>query len=336
MRFELIDMSLIDWGKTLDAFPDKTVFQTPAWLSFIAESQRAKPIIAALKRDNEILGYFNGFVVQKFGLRILCSPLRGWSTPYLGFNLLPGVPRRRAVEALSDFAFKTLGCIHFELVDSRLTLDDIAGLDLTHEMHPTLEIDLTQSEEVLFNNMSSACRRNIRKAEKSGVVIEEAQDAEFADEYSAQFEDVFGKQGMVPHFGADRVRTLIKHLHSTGMLLLLRARNPEGRCIATGVFPAMDRTMFLWGNASWRESQILRPNEMLYWYAMRYWKQRGIRIYNMVGTKDFKQKFGGYQTAVPMIRKSRYRVISHLRASAPQAAKAAMHLMWKLRALARH
>ena len=31
--------------------------------------------------------------------------------------------------------------------------------------------------------MESACRRCIRKAEKSRVIIEEAQDLEFADEY---------------------------------------------------------------------------------------------------------------------------------------------------------
>ena len=66
MRFELIDMSLIDWGKTLDAFPDKTVFQTPAWLSFIAETQKAQPILAALKECNDTLGYFTALTVKKF------------------------------------------------------------------------------------------------------------------------------------------------------------------------------------------------------------------------------------------------------------------------------
>jgi Acetyltransferase (GNAT) domain len=334
-RFERVSMDSIDWGKTLSTFPDRIVFQTPAWLSFLAETQKAEPVLAALKEGNDTLGYFTGLIVQQFGLKILGSPFQGWSSPYMGFNLLPSTPRRIAVEALSDFAFKELRCIHFEVVDSHITLEDIEGLGFTHEMRASMEIDLTQSEEALFSNMSSSCRRNIRQAEKRGVVIEEAKDAEFAEDYSAQLKDVYAKQGLVPHYGVDRVRALIKHLYPTGMLLLLRARDPEGRCIATGVFPAMNQTVFFWGGASWRQYQKLYPNHLLHWYAIRYWRKRGMGIYNMVGAHEFKRRFGGRQTAVPMISKSKYRLISHLRASAPQVGKTAQHFIWKLKTVAR-
>jgi hypothetical protein len=334
-KFERVSLNSIDWGKALSAFPDRIVFQTPAWLSFLAETQKAEPVLAALKEGNDTLGYFTGLIMRQFGLKILGSPFQGWSSPYMGFILSPSTPRRIAAEALSDFAFKELRCIHFEVVDSQITLEDIEGLGFTHEMRATIEIDLTQSEEALFSNMSSSCRRNIRQAEKYGVVIEEAKDAEFAEDYSAQLKDVYAKQGLVPHYGVNRVRALIKHLYPTGMLLLLRARDPEGRCIATGVFPAMNQTVFYWGGASWRQYQKLYPNHLLHWYAMRYWKKRGIRIYNMVGAHEFKRRFGGRQTAVPMVHKSKYRLISHLRASAPQVVKTAQHLTWELKTRAR-
>jgi predicted RNA methylase len=334
-RFERLSMDSIDWGKALSTFPDRIVFQTPAWLSFLAETQKAEPVLAALKEGNDTLGYFTGLIVQQFGLKILGSPFRGWSSAYMGFNLLPSISRRIAAEALSDFAFKELRCIHFEVVDSHLTLEDIEGLGLTHEMHATLEIDLTQSEEALLSNMSSSCRRNIRQAEKYRVVIEEAKDTEFAKDYSSQLKDVYAKQDLVPYYGVDRVRALIKHLYPSGMLLLLRARDPEGRCIATGVFPAMHQTVFYWGGASWRQYQNLYPNHLLHWHAMRYWKKRGMRTYNMVGTMEFKRRFGGRQTAVPMISKSKYRFISYVRSSAPQVAKTALHLTWKLKTVAR-
>jgi predicted RNA methylase len=334
-RFERLSMDSIDWGKALGTFPDRIVFQTPAWLSFLAETQKAEPVLAALKEGNDTLGYFTGLIVQQFGLKILGSPFQGWSSAYMGFNLLPSISRRIAAEALSDFAFKELRCIHFEVVDSHLTLEDIEDLGLTHQMHATLEIDLTQSEEALLSNMSSSCRRNIRQAEKYRVVIEEAKDAEFAEDYSSQLKDVYAKQDLVPYYGVDRVRALIKHLYPTGMLLLLRARDPEGRCIATGVFPAMHQTVFYWGGASWRQYQHLYPNHLLHWYAMRYWKERGMRTYNMVGTMEFKRRFGGRQTAVPMISKSKYRLISYVRSSAPHVAKTALHLTWKLKTLAR-
>lgn len=334
-RFERISMDPVEWEKTLRAFSDRVVFQSPAWLSFLAETQKAEPVLAVLKEGDHILGYFTGLITQRFGLRVLGSPLRGWSSPCMGFNLLPSTPRRIAAEALSDFAFKELGCIHLEVVDSYMTLADIDGLGFTHEMYATIENDLTQSEEAIFSKMSSSCRRNIRHAEKNGVVIEETQDAGLAEEYVEQLKDVFAKWGLVPHFGVDRVHALIRHLQPTGMLLMLRARDPEGRCIATGLYPALNQSAFYWGGASWRQHQKLYPNELLQWYAMRYWKKRGMRVYNFVGTMEFKQRFGGRQTAVPMISKSKYHLISRLRSSAPKVAKTALHLMWRLKTVAR-
>src|SRR5208337_1667035 len=211
--------------------------------------------------------------------------------------------------------------------------EDVGGLGFREEEHATLEIDLTQSEEALLSHMTKSCRWTIKKAEKNGVRIEAAVDAEFADEYFAQLKDVFAKQGMVPYFGVERVRALLRHLLPTGALLALRARDPLGRCIATGVYVADHETAFYWGGASWRRHQNLYPNELLQWHAIRYWKQHGIRCYNMVGTMDFKRKFGGAQTAVPMVSKARNWLVSQLSFRAPQFAKAALRLPAKLKLL---
>ena len=330
-RFERVEWNPVEWGKVLDNFPDRVVFQTPAWLSFLAETQQGQVVIAALKEGNATLGYFSGVIIRKFGCPILGSPFRGWSTPYLGFNLSPDVPRRVAAAALPEFAFKQLGCIHFEVTDSHTTEVDVAGLKAVPVAHQTIEVDLTRPEDVIFNTMTSTCRRNIRHAEKAGVVIEEASDEAFAEEYTNQYKDVLAKQGLVPHFGAGRIRSLIRHVHPTGMLLLLRARNPEGQCIATGIYPATHRIAFYNNGASLRQHQKLRPNELLHWHAMRYWKQRGMHSYNMEGTMDFKQKFGGHQTQTVMFYQSRYRGLTRLRASALPLGRAVLRLMWKLK-----
>ncbi len=74
------------------------------------------------------------------------------------------------------------------------------------EYYASYRTDLTKSEDELFNGMDSACRRCVRKAEKSGVVIEEAHDPAFANEYYEQLKDVFSKQGLVPTYDLERVR----------------------------------------------------------------------------------------------------------------------------------
>src|SRR5919197_146454 len=106
------------------------------------------------------------------------------------------------------------------------------------------------------------------------------------------------------------------------MLLLLRARDATGRCIATGIFPAMNEMMYFWGGASWRDAQPLRPNELVQWYAVNYWKKRGIRRYDMGGGGEYKKKYGGTEIAVPWFRKSKYDTISSLRNLGQKVVKA--------------
>ena len=81
------------------------------------------------------------------------------------------------------------------------------------------------------------------------MTIKESHDLGFADDYYAQLQEVFGRQGLAPPFKVERVRQLIHHLAPTGRLLFARVRDPAGRCIATGIFPAMNRTMYFWGRS---------------------------------------------------------------------------------------
>ena len=227
---EQLDPALVDWA-ALDSFPDRVVFQTRAWLDFIAAARGCDVVVAAVKDGTSTVGYFTGLVMHRYGLRILGSPLPGWSTGYLGFNLADGVPRRAALEALAPFAFRTLGCCHVEVRDRLLVPSDVDALGLAWRPARTHLVDLRPDEDVIFGRMSSACRRNIRKATKCGVTIEQATDPRFAEDYYDQLRDVFARQALVPTYGIDRVRTLVEHLGPTGNLLLLRARDPDGRCV---------------------------------------------------------------------------------------------------------
>jgi hypothetical protein len=312
LKLRKVEFDGVDW-KCLDSFEDRTAFQTREWLQFIAESRGAIPVVAELRDGAAVAGYFSGLTFSKFGLRVLGSSFPGWTTPYIGFNLRPGVPRKGALEALETFAWDELRCLHMEISDPNFTFEDGEGLGFKAEYYGSYRTDLAQTEEQIFNSMDSACRRCVRKAEKSGVKIEEAHDPGFADEYYEQLEEVFEKQNLVPTYSVDRVRLLMKHLEPTGRVLLLRARDREGKCIATGIFPGFNKTAEFWGNASLRAYQHLRPNEAIHWYAMRYWKQRGATIYDWGGEGTYKEKYGCVAHRVPWFTKSRYQVIGALR-----------------------
>ena len=312
MKCAPIDLRTADW-QALDSFGDRTIFQTREWLQFLSETQNGTPIVAELREAGKLLGYFSGLMVTKFGVRILGSSFPGWTTPYIGFNLLPDVPRAAALAAAEKMAWDDLKCLHMEVSDPYFEIEDGQEFGFTRRFFTSYRTDLRKSEDELFNGMDSACRRCIRKAEKSGVVIEESHDAGFADEYFEQLKEVFAKQDLVPTYDVNRVRALVKHLEPTGRLLLLRARDPEGKCIASGIFPGFNKIAEFWGNASLPSGQILRPNEAIHWYVMRYWKKRGIEVYDWGGEGTYKEKYGCQVHRVPWFTKSRYQFISKLR-----------------------
>ena len=182
-------------------------------------------MIATLKDGQSVAGYFAGLIVRKLGLKILGSPFVGWATERMGLRLLPGVPRREAIEALMRYAFHDLGCVHLEFSDLHTTPDDVAGLGFDVTVNNDHFVDLRPDEEEIYRNMNRSARRYCnREGPARGLVVEEAYDEEFAKDFCSQMTEVFARRGLVPTFGEKRVLLLMRHLLPTGNLLLLRAR----------------------------------------------------------------------------------------------------------------
>ncbi len=283
----------------------RNVFHTREWLEYVARTQRAEPVVAHVERDGELVGAFTGLIVRRFGVRILGSPFQGWMTGPMGFSLVPGVATRDAMEALLRFAFKPLRCLHVEVLDRHAGFEELQGLGGRLVPFSTYELGLTPDEETLFAGLSSACRRAVRKSERVGVRVEEAHGVEFADEFYPQLLDVFAKQGRRPPFGIERVREMIRCVEPSGNLLMLRAVSAEDERIATGIFPVHEDFAYFWSGASWRSHQILRPNEAIFWHAIRHFRERGVRMLDLGGGGDYKRKYGAPEKLIPYVRKSR-------------------------------
>jgi hypothetical protein len=311
ISFERISMDHLD-GENKAVLGQTNIFQTVPWINFVAETQKAEPVIAALKSEDRIVGYFTGLIIRKYGLRILGSPFRGWGAYFMGFNLMPDILPREALLGLAKFAFEELRCHYLEVVDPGLKTGDWEGLDFDVEFLHWQKIDLTKSEDDLWANMEHNGRNCIRKSIKNGVVIEEASAEKFAEEYFAQYEEVFAKQSLKPPYNLEQVRKLIKHLHPTGNLLLLRAKNKENLCIATGIFLSLNKTAIFWGAASLGKFQILRPNEPLAWFGIKKMKARGIRDLHFGGTgEQYKKKLGCSEIKLPRLMMAKYSILRH-------------------------
>ena len=299
------------WEK-ISEYQGANIFHTLPWINFLADFKGADPVIATVQSDGQVRGYFTGLITKKYGLKILGSPFRGWGTHFMGFNLKPDVSYHEVLQAFPKFAFDELKCHYFEITDSSLKRDEWKGLSYRVEQLQWLALDLTKDEEELFANMKDkSCRRAIRRAVKKGVVVEETTDPGFADEYYAQTQDVMAKQSLVPTYSLDFIRQMIAHLLPTGNLLLLRARNSEGDCIATKILLVFNKVAVGWGGASWRQYQGLNPNELVTWYAIKKLKSMGVEVLHLgEGSAQFKRKFGSYDAPIFRLMKPKYLVLN--------------------------
>lgn len=315
MEFHQLALHEVPWND-LEHSPDGNLFQTREWLEFLSVTQNATPVVAQIENGSSGGGFFVGLKLRKFGVPILASPMPGWTTPYMGFSMTNGISRYAALLALRDFAFNKLGCWQVELTDRAVTEEDAQRAGYVTSWEQTYFTDLTPPEPELFRRMHQSVRKNIRKAERCGVAVEEATDAHFAEDYYSQLEDVFARQGLVPTYSLGRVQELIKRLSPTGRLLLLRALEPGGRCIATDICFGRGDVAFIFGNASYRAYQHLRPNQLLHWRAFLYWKARGARVFDWMGGRDYKEKYAGVLSRSVACRASRFSLLEHLRTTA--------------------
>jgi len=141
MKCKIVDPRMVDW-KYLDGFKDRTIFQTREWLRFVSETQNAEPVLAELREGREIVGYFSGLTFTRLGVKVLGSSFPGWTTPYMGFNLLPGSSRGVALAALEQMAWNDLACLHLEVSDPYFSVEDGQALGFTCEFYTSYRTDL--------------------------------------------------------------------------------------------------------------------------------------------------------------------------------------------------
>jgi len=328
--FQNIDFDSAPW-KDIESCPDHTVFKTHAWMCFLRATQPVEPVVISLGHRGSTVGYFVGAILKKAGLKILGSPFPGWTTSFQGASFIDSEPpcnRAELYAKLIQFSFRKLGCIHFECLDLNVNKDSLCKAAIPYEMDRNYWVNLARTEQEIFDSFKSPCRRAIRKAKKNGIVVARPENTEqFVSDYYDQLVDVFAKQGTVPTYPRSRVEALVKHVHPTGNLLLLQSLDPDGKCIGTGIFPAFNKLMQYWGGASYRSHQILRPNEILIFEAMKYWRQRGIVTFELGGGGTYKEKYGPTFAARPRIIAPRWRILKHMK----QAAKYLFTLKRRIR-----
>ncbi len=146
----------------------------------------------------------------------------------------------------------------------------------------TFQLDLTQSDERINENLSSKTRYNIRLAQKKGVQIFENTTAEGMEQYIKILEETTARQGFYAH-SPGYFRTLWKSLGESGNLRIFNAVYNETVVACWVMFIFNGVLYYPYGASSNLYREVMASN-LLMWEMIQFGKAQGCHTFDMWGS----------------------------------------------------
>lgn len=152
----------------------------------------------------------------------------------------------------------------------------------------------------------AGCRRNVRKAEREGVLVQREDSDRALEQYFAMY------VASQKRWGEDDARgytsRLFELLRASGVAQLWTARTREGELAAGGWFVASAQHVVYWHGAMHEAFAPLRPANALHHALIVDSRGRGARYYDfnpseeLEGVAQFKRSFGTRELEFPTLR----------------------------------
>jgi len=156
-------------------------------------------------------------------------------------------------------------------------------------------IDLTQPEDILWRNINRITRQNIKSAQKKGVRIQTGmQYLEPAYELIA---DTF-KRSKLPFMSFDSFKRFVLGLGENGKIMVAEHQGVPQSYVVFGFSDYCAYAIYA-GNI---RRQLQGANKLLYWEAIRFFRDLGVKRYDFVGARIDPEK-GSKQESINLLKK---------------------------------
>ena len=293
------------WMKFVDDHPDGNIFHTPYMMEVFKNADKHCPkLYAAIdERDGEILSLLLSVQIRVPGAPI--SRLTSRSIIYGGILCADSVDGRNSLIPLMN-SYNTS-------VKERVLFTEIRNMSPPAQLGDKLErcgykyedylnylIDLRRPLDEIFRAFSSSCRRNIRKSERNGVLIEEITSKEKLPVFYALLKKTYSK-ARIPLADFSLFASAFDNLYSRNMVKFFLARLKD-QYIAGRVILLFKDEILDWYAGSDDDHLNFYPNEMLVYHILKWGSQNGFHTFDFggagrpdekYGVRDFKERFGG-------------------------------------------
>jgi Acetyltransferase (GNAT) domain len=257
------------------------------------------------ERQGRIVACLPGLVSRLGPLTLFGSPLPGWQT--VGMGPLFDATRVDAAELAAQvipFLRQRYGVHHVEIMTDRLPAEAMEAAGFRGDPFHTFRTDLKPGDEAsTLRGFKDSARRNVKRAERLGLIVRFEDDDRFIAEHFDQIREVFERGGNVLPFRRERVAAFVRAMRESGALAGVSVYLPDGTTnIATGTFTIYGRELLLWMWTHRTAYRWFRPTELMTWSVMQRAMQAGCTTLDLAGRGDFKAKLG----AIPDASRTRW------------------------------
>ncbi len=293
------DLTIIEpydeqWLSLVKADPQASIFHHPAWMDLLAECYGFRPFVAAVSSpDGQIAAGLPLMEVNTVLSR------RRWVALPFSDHCAPlyrsPASLRQLVDGLVTLAYQS----RTPDIEIRWAVDHRAAK--SHSDHVLHVLELGSDAGAVAGRFHRMHSRNIDTALKKGVRVELGNTAKHVEAFYRLHVDTRRRQG-TPVQPAKFFQLLARRLIEPGLGYVLLAYFGS-ECIAASVYLHWNRTLTYKFGASQDDSLSLRPNNLIFWEAIRWGCEQGYAVLDMgrtsienTGLRDFKGRWGAQET----------------------------------------
>ena len=294
------------WLSFITNLSEAAVFHHPAWLNCIAHSYHYRPFVAAIIDDNDII--VAGVPVIE--IRNILGQKRWVSLPFTD-HCSPLAINQPSMDGLIHQL--TMATTRYPYADFEIR----SSIHSDHEWHTTENfhhhvINLQAGFSTVTQAVSKMHMRNVRIAERSGLQVDWGKDIDHIDRFYELHLHTRRRLGVPvqPYKYFNHLRLDLCEKNLASILLILK----NGQCLAAGVFLHWGKSMVYKYGASEKEAWSLKPNNLLFFEAIRWGCSNSYSLLDLgrtnprnSGLRQFKSGWGAaeYQLAYSSTKKKK-------------------------------
>jgi lipid II:glycine glycyltransferase (peptidoglycan interpeptide bridge formation enzyme) len=309
LRCEIDKVEKDCWHNVINQFDDASLDQT--WPSGELGGRKRSVSHIVLKDGEEILGCSQ--------VSVLRLPLLGLGIANINWGPLYLKKGRRFDEELMgelvraikyEYAVKRGYLIRMspratgdqKIAIERILVEQGFKRCFSERPYKTFMLDLSPALEDLRKNLSQNWRRNLNKAQKAGLSVEEGSNGELFEIYAALSREMWQRKKVRAKIDNEKYRRIQEELPESLKMNIMVCKFDHEPVCAVVCSAIGDTGIYLLG-ASGEKALKLNASYLLHWRMIEWLKEKGVRYYDL-GAHNAHRNPGGYQFKMGIAGKS--------------------------------